>query len=200
MQRRFVIAALSFFVSFPSPGTGNADAGNAKAAACTACHGDAGRSSAPEWPSLAGQNQSYLMKQLGDFKSTKRRNELMGPIAAGLTEQDIADLAAYFASQTPAPGSAAAGLVPYGMRIYRRGERERGVPACMGCHGPSGAGNPAAAVPALAGQQALYTAKRLRGYRSSERGNDPSGVMRGIAGKMSDEGIDAVSSYTSGLH
>ncbi len=200
MQRRFVIASLSLFISFPSLGAGNAEAGITKAAACTTCHGDAGRSSAPEWPNLAGQHQSYLIKQLGDFKSTKRRDDLMGPIAAGLTEQDIADLAAYFASQTPAPGSSAAGLVQYGKRIYRSGERERGVPACIGCHGPSGAGNPAAAVPTLAGQQAPYTAKQLRRYRSSERGNDHSGVMRGIAGKMSDEGIDAVSSYTSGLH
>lgn len=171
-----------------------------KAAACTACHGPAGNSSNPEWPNIAGQHASYTLRQLQAFKSGERDNPLMSGIAAGLSEADMRELAAYFAGLEPMVGSADPALVDRGEAIYRGGDRADGVPACMGCHGPRGTGNPPAAYPALSGQHATYTAKQLRAYRTGERTTDPDSIMRTIAARLSDEEIEAVASYTAGLH
>jgi cytochrome c553 len=179
---------------------GDKAAGETKAAACTTCHGPAGNSASGEWPKLAGQHAIYLSKQLADFKSGARKNPIMSPTAAPLTEQDIADISAYFAAQKPTAGEADPALVQAGEKLYRGGNGETGVPACMACHGPNGAGNPPAGYPVLSGQHAPYTVIQLRAYKSGERSNDLNSMMRTIAGKMTDAEIEAVASYISGLH
>jgi cytochrome c553 len=179
--------------------SGDAEAGKQKSAACAACHGADGNSVNPQWPKLAGQHVSYLVKQLQAFKSGDRENALMSPQAQNLSEQDMADLAAYYASQEQSTGTAAAGKVALGERIYRGGNPETGVAACIGCHGPAGAGNPPAVYPRLSGQHADYAAKTLSDFRAGERANDPARMMRGVAGKMSDAEIAAVAEYLQGL-
>lgn len=172
-------------------------AGEAKAAVCAACHGERGNSRNPEWPKLAGQHPNYLAQQLRDFKSGTRKNEVMSPIAAPLSEADIADIAEFYSVQKREMGMADPGLVEAGERLYRGGNATTGVPACMACHGPAGAGNPAAGFPALSSQHAAYTRNQLRAYRSSERKTGQT--MQAIAAKMSESEIEAVASYIEGL-
>jgi cytochrome c553 len=175
----------------------DAAAGEAKAAVCAACHGERGNSRNPEWPKLAGQHPNYLAQQLRDFKSGTRKNEVMSPIAAPLSEADIADIAEFYSIQKREMGMADPGLVEAGERLYRGGNATTGVPACMACHGPAGAGNPAAGFPALSSQHAAYTRNQLRAYRSSERKTGQT--MQAIAAKMSESEIEAVASYIEGL-
>ncbi len=175
----------------------DAAAGEAKAAVCAACHGERGNSRNPEWPKLAGQHPNYLAQQLRDFKSGARKNEVMSPIAAPLSEADIADIAEFYSVQKREMGMADPGLVEAGERLYRGGNATTGVPACMACHGPAGAGNPAAGFPALSSQHAAYTRNQLRAYRSSER--KTGRTMQAIAAKMSESEIEAVASYIEGL-
>jgi cytochrome c553 len=179
---------------------GDAAAGKTKATPCAACHGPDGNSVMPDWPNLAGQGVKYLQGQLAAFKSGDRENALMAPNAATLSEQDMADLAVYFAGQEVKTGQADAKLVDTGRSLFQGGDAERGIPACMACHGPSGAGNPAAAYPALQGQHAAYTATQLKAYKSGERATDEKNVMRDIADKLREADIEAVSSYIQGLH
>lgn len=180
---------------------GNADAGKAKAAACTACHGPGGNSTNPEWPRLAGQSEAYTVSQLKAFKDGSRANPLMAGQVAGLSEQDMKDIAAYFFAQQPLTGAASPDLAEAGQTLYRAGDAERGIPACMGCHGPKGEGNAAAAYPRIAGQHADYSAAQLRIYRDGARkGTDKARMMSDVARKLTDEEIAAVASYLSGLH
>ncbi|RMD71605.1 MAG: cytochrome c4 [Gammaproteobacteria bacterium] len=179
---------------------GDPEAGKGKAAACAGCHGADGNSPSPQFPKLAGQHASYLLKQLKDYKSGARKDPTMSGMAAPLSEKDMEDLAAYFASQTPKPAAAEEKYVALGERIYRGGIRERKVPACMACHGPDGLGNPAAAFPRLSGQHAAYTAKQLRAFKAETRANDPNGMMRDSAFFMKDGEIEAVAGYIQGLH
>jgi cytochrome c553 len=179
---------------------GNAEAGQTKSAVCAACHGNDGNSPAnPIWPKLAGQHPKYIEKQLKDFKSGDRTDPTMIGMVAPLNEQDMADLAAYFSSQTKKGGSAAADQVKAGEKIYRAGNPASGVAACMACHGPSGSGNPQANFPALAGQHAAYVEKALKDFRSSSRSNDLNSMMQGVAGPMTDSEIAAVAQYIQGL-
>ncbi|MFQ5642897.1 MAG: c-type cytochrome [Thiogranum sp.] len=179
---------------------GDAAAGKEKSATCAGCHGMDGNSANPEWPKLAGQGDRYLGKQLQDFKGGARTNATMAPMAAALGEQDMADLAAFFSSQTVQVGSADENLVELGQKIYRGGNPASGVSACIGCHGPTGAGNPAAGFPSLSGQHARYTENQLNAFKSGERSNDAGKMMRTIASKMTDREIKAVASYVQGLH
>ncbi len=180
---------------------GDADAGKGKAAACTACHGPGGNSTNPEWPRLAGQSEAYTVGQLQAFKSGARANPLMAGQVAGLSEQDMKDIAAYFYAQTPLTGAASPDLAEAGQTLYRAGNTENAVPACMGCHGPKGEGNAAAAFPRIAGQHADYSAAQLRIYRDGKRkGTDKAKMMSDVAAKLTDEEIAAVASYLSGLH
>ncbi len=179
---------------------GDAAAGKAKSASCAGCHGADGNSANPEWPNLAGQGHAYLVKQLHDFKGGKRENATMAPMAAPLTDEDMQDLAAYFASQPLKTGAADESLVELGEKIYRGGNPSTGVSACIGCHGPSGAGNPAAKFPALSGQHAKYIENQLVAFRSGARGNDAGKMMRSVAERMTEKEIKAVSSYVQGLH
>lgn len=176
------------------------DAGKQKAQLCAACHGADGNSVTPAWPNLAGQSSEYLIKQLSDFKSGARKNPQMAPMAAPLSEADMADIAAWFHSNQTRIGAASPDLLDAGQKLYRHGNAETGVPACMACHGPDGAGNPAAVYPLLSGQHADYTTAQLQAFRSGERNNDPNSIMRIVAAKMTDAEIKAVADYIQGLH
>lgn len=179
---------------------GDPAAGKEKSAPCAACHGAQGIGTAPNYPVLAGQHAGYINKQLQDYKSGARENAIMAGMAAPLSEQDMADLGAYFASQSPRRGSADADLVELGQKIYRAGNTKTSVPACMSCHSPAGAGNAAAHFPALSGQYAAYTAQTLHDFKTGARANDAGEMMRTIATKMSAQEIAAVAEYLSGLH
>jgi cytochrome c553 len=178
---------------------GSAEKGEAKSTACIACHGSQGNSANPEWPVLAGQHEQYIHKQLQAFKSGARKNPLMSPMAMSLSDEDMADLGAYFQAQKPVGKEVEAAKLQLGQRVYRSGDPKTGAPACASCHGPTGAGNPPAAYPSLRGQYATYVAAQLRAYRAGTRQTDPNQVMRSVAGTMSDEQIDAVASYVQGL-
>jgi cytochrome c553 len=174
-------------------------AGQQKSAVCAACHSTDGNSLSDAFPKIAGQHAQYIEKQLKDYKSGNRQNALMAPMAAPLTDEDIANLAAYFSSQTTAPGATSEALVELGEQIYRGGNKETGVPACMACHGPNGNGVPAAGWPKLSGQYPAYIETQLNAFASGERANDMNGMMRDIATKMSPEEMKAVSAYVFGL-
>lgn len=179
---------------------GDAAAGKTKSATCMACHGADGNSPNPIWPKLAGQHSSYIVGQLQDFKSGARKNDLMSPMAAPLSDQDMADLAAYFSSQTQNPGTAAANQVTLGEKIYRAGNPQSKVAACMACHGPTGSGNAPAKFPRISGQHAAYVEKALKDFRAKARDNDANKMMRGVAANMTDAEIAAVAQYVQGLH
>jgi cytochrome c553 len=166
---------------------------------CAACHGADGNSPIPANPSLAGQHPRYLYKQLTDFKAGRRKNAVMSAMVVNLSDDDLRNLAAYFAAQKPTPGTAKdRALVAAGQRLYRGGNSETGVPACSGCHSPNGAGIPAQ-YPRLAGQHGDYTVSQLQSFRSGDRDNDPNAMMRMIAGRLSDKDMAAVAQYLSGL-
>lgn len=194
-----LIASLALIQNF-AIADGDAEAGKAKSATCAACHGVDGNSANPEWPKIAGQHASYIVMQLQAYKDGKRQNALMMPMAMGLSDQDMADLAAYFSSQATTPAMADAELVATGERVYRGGNASRGVPACIACHGPDGKGNPLAVYPQLSGQHAVYTYAQLKAYADQQRKSDKNQVMREIADRMSDSDMRAVASYVQGLH
>ncbi len=179
---------------------GDVAKGKTRASACVACHGPDGNSANPEWPKLAGQSSLYIIKQLRLFRTGERGNPLMTPMAKGLSDQDVENLGAYFASQTTSPGAARMDLVSLGQEIYRGGNSVTKVPACLSCHGPTGVGNPAAKFPKLSFQHAAYVEIRLKAYRDGVYSYKGSEIMNGIATNLSDEEIKAVSSYIQGLH
>ena len=180
---------------------GSAEAGKARAITCGACHGVDGNSVNPAWPSLAGQHATYIVKQLNSFKQKTRSNPLMAAQVMSLSAEDMANLAVYFSEQAAAPRAVAdASLVDKGEALYRGGNKKRGTPACMACHGPSGSGNPAASYPSLSGQYAKYTEAQLRDFASGKRKSDGSTkMMREIAETLSEDEIVAVASYIQGL-
>lgn len=178
---------------------GNPEAGKTKSASCAACHGADGNSVNPEWPKLAGQHSDYLLKQLMNYKNDERVNPSMSPMAKPLSDQDMADLAAYYSSQVIKPGEADQSKVTLGEQIYKGGNNATGVAACAACHGPNGAGNPAANFPAINSQHAAYTKLQLHAFRKGERANDAGKMMRNIAAGMTDAEIEAVAEYIAGL-
>jgi len=193
-----LVAVLGWTGSAHAAGT--VEAGQAKSATCMACHGMDGNSANPEWPALAGQHSSYIVKQLKHFKAGERQNALMSPMAMILADQDMEDLAAYFASQTLRPtGETEPSKLQLGQQIYRAGIASKGVPSCSGCHGPNGRGIAGAAFPQIGGQHAVYAATQLRSYKSGARATDPNSMMRTIASRLTDEEIDAVASYLQGV-
>lgn len=202
MKTKLLIAAFCALIgsNVSVMAAGNAAAGKDKSAMCMGCHGADGNSPADAFPSLAGQHAGYIAKQLADFKAGTHRNDatMLGMVAA-LSKQDMADLGAFYAAQTGKAGMADEKQVELGKAIYRGGNMATGVAACMGCHSPSGAGNPGAKFPSLKGQHAKYTAKQLRDFRNSERKNDAGKMMRNIAIRMTDAEINAVSQYIAGL-
>lgn len=202
MKKWLVTASITLALAVTGvQAAGNADEGKKQSAVCAGCHGADGNSGInPLWPKLAGQHPGYIEKQLNDFKAGKRKNDLMSPMAAPLTDQAMADLAAYFSSQTRTIGAASPDLVKAGEKIYRGGNPATGVAACMACHGPTGSGNPLALFPSLSGQNAAYVEKALTDFQSGTRTNDTASMMQGVVERMSKDEIKAVASYIQGLH
>lgn len=194
------VLGMTLAVSASVMAAGNAAAGKTKSVTCAACHGVDGNSPTDMFPKLAGQGQAYLVKQLAEFKSGVRVNAMMAPMVAGLTDEDMADIAAYFSSMKVTPGAVSEDLFAAGQKIYRAGNKESGLPACMACHGPTGAGMPAAKWPALSGQHSAYIEAQLKTFADGTRSNDPNSMMRDIASKMKAEEMKAVAAYIAGLH
>ena len=207
MNKFLVFGAILLGTSSLAMAAGDAAAGKAKSTVCAACHGPDGNSVAPNFPKLAGQGERYLNKQIHDIKSKARIVPAMAGITDNLSEQDIADLAAYFAAQPGSVDQAKKETIAKGEQIFRGGIREKAVPACAACHSPNGAGNALAGFPKLGGQHADYLAAQLKAYRAGADG-DPNGrandgdtkPMRSIASPLSDSEIAALANYISGLH
>jgi cytochrome c553 len=196
-------ACLIVLVALPVQAEGDAAAGQSKSAMCAACHGADGNSVVAQWPKLAGQHAQYLERHLELIKSGERAVPEMLGIVATMSEQDLADVSAFFAAQSIKYGIADEALIKLGESIYRAGNAESGVPACMACHGPAGEGNPLAGYPSLAGQHGLYTTSMLNRFRSGETwGEDDANsiIMAGVANELTDAEIAAVASYIQGLH
>ncbi|MEW5756751.1 MAG: c-type cytochrome [Pseudomonadota bacterium] len=198
---KIAIATLLMLGMSTGAHAGNPQAGEEKSAACQGCHGVDGNSPTGIWPSLAGQKPQYLVQQLLDFQSGARKNETMEPMAAGLSKEDMEDIAAYFAKQkvVPAGSDADAKLISRGMHIYKAGNIETNLAACAGCHGPDAKGNGPAKFPALAGQQAEYIVAQFDSFKHSTRSNDMNGMMRDIAARISEDDLAAVAAYLANL-
>jgi len=194
---------------------GDAKAGQTKAAACGACHGMDGNSSDAQYPKLAAQQERYIARQLALFKTGERENAIMVGFASSLSPQDMRDVGAYFASQKVVPGVADDTAIKdggvyqgkefyeVGQMIYRGGDPTRNVPACMACHGPTGAGNPGPAYPNLGGQHAKYIADKLTAFRGGlvlGQKEYANAVMSQVAHNLSDQEIQALATYAEGLH
>ncbi|WP_323846055.1 c-type cytochrome [Microbulbifer magnicolonia] len=190
---------------------GDAAAGKAKAAQCAACHGADGNSPAPTFPNLAGLGEKYLAKQLMDIKSGARQVPQMVGQLDNFNEQDLQDIAAFFASQPMQlsgseaisvmlnSGESVDGLM-LGRDLFRAGNAATGVPACMGCHSPTGQGNAPAGYPRLSGQHAQYVETQLKAFRAGTRANDgDTRAMRSVAKQLSDAEIKALANYVAGL-
>lgn len=202
---RIATALLILFIAAPNDAVaaGDPQAGQAKAAVCSACHGMDGNSQIAQWPKIAGQHEDYLARQTRMVRDQQRNVPQMYPIVMNLSDQDIADISAWYASQTISPGVADEALVETGSSLYHGGDRARGIPACMACHGPAGYGIPGTGWPMVRAQHATYTADRLRRYRSGEVNgpNDAnSAIMAAIAKQLTDAEIEALASYIEGLH
>ena len=193
-----IVLALSGLMTFTAV-AGDIEAGKAKSAVCAACHGADGNSTNPAWPSLAGQHASYTYKQLTDFKAGRRVNASMTGMVALLNDEDMKNLAAYYASQTAKPVAFDGEMIATGENIYRGGITDADVPACIGCHAPSGAGNGPAGWPSLKGQHADYTVVQLQAFREGSRANDSGRMMRNVAARMSDMEMKAVAAYIAGM-
>ncbi len=210
MNKILVSLLLTLGITGMAHAAGYAEAGQGKVAVCGACHGADGNSPAPNFPKLAGQGERYLLKQLQDIKagSTPGAPEGVGRKVLEMTgmldplsDQDLQDIAAYFSSQKGSVGYADPALAKQGEKLFRGGKLDQGMPACTGCHAPNGVGNELAGFPKLGGQHAAYTAKQLTDFREGNRTNDgDSMIMRGVASKLSNKDIEALSSYIQGLH
>ena len=184
---------------------GDAEAGQAKAATCVACHGVDGNSAVPTFPKLSGLGHKYLLKQMQDIRDGRRPVALMAGQVDNMTDQDLSDIAAFYDAQPRTGGTADPDKVSLGRKVYLGGIAERQVPACSGCHSPTGNGNGPAGYPALACQHADYVAAQLKMFRKGYE--DPAGrtnggeakIMRTTAFRMSDMEIEAVASYIAGL-
>ncbi len=181
---------------------GDAAAGETKAAVCAACHGADGNSAISMYPNLAGQNESYIALQLAHFKSGQRDNAIMAPFASMLSDQDMQDVGAFFATKHTLPGKADEAFVERGQALYRGGDAVAAIPACIACHGPDGRGMAGAAYPQVAGQYSEYLSAKLTEWRegASWGEDDHSKIMPDIAKRLSDADIAALASYMQGLH
>ena len=182
-------------------GLGNIQSGKEKAETCIACHGEDGNSVVGLWPSLAGQNINYLKKQLRLIQSGERPIPVMNGQLDGYDDQDLEDMAAYYASKKNKIGEASADLVEQGFKLYYAGSLEKGIPACTACHSPRGRGNSPAGYPLLSGQKTEYISKTLKDYRLGDRqDSEQSEIMVSIAYKLDDKEIEALASFINGLY
>lgn len=207
MKKLLTLFVLSLSLSPVAFAEGNPEAGKAKSATCAACHGSDGNSMIAMNPKIAGQHAKYLEKQLKEFRLASqtggkegRNNAVMNGMSAALSDQDIEDLAAYFASQEGKDGKTSEEYVAAGQQLYRGGDAERGITACIACHGPKGNGTSLSGFPDISGQHAEYTASQLKMFRDGKRANDANGMMRDIAKKLTDKDIEILSNYVAGLH
>jgi cytochrome c553 len=199
-MKKIVILILAALVSLNTQAGGDAKAGGALTTVCTACHGQTGNSLAGAFPNIAGQNEKYLLKQLEDIKSGERDVPTMAGQLDAMSDQDLADIAAYYASQERAYGAAKEELAELGETIYRAGIPRKGVAACTACHSPTGNGNGPAGFPALAGQWPEYTVAQLKAFQTGDRHNDgDSQMMRSTSMDLNDKEMQAVASYLYGL-
>lgn len=192
-------------ISLPAMAEGNAEAGKTKAIVCSACHGVDGNSMIDMYPKLAGQQATYLMKQLHDFRSAAktggkegRNDPIMGGMALMLSDQDIEDVAAYYSSQTKVVVEVK-DIPALGEQLYKGGDMTRGITACIACHGPQGAGTELAGFPDIGGQHANYLKIQLNKFSDTNRNNDLNGMMQDIAKKLTSDDIEALSKYISSL-
>ncbi|MCB1603305.1 MAG: c-type cytochrome [Gammaproteobacteria bacterium] len=200
MKKVFIFMSLVFAsLSF----AGDVESGKAKSAMCASCHGADGNSVNPVWPTIAGQHENYISRQLSLFKSGERKATVMAGMVAALNEEDMKDLAAYFNAQKAAKKAAEPELVALGQSIFQGGKSELNIPACMSCHGVAGEGNPLSGYPIVAGQHAAYNEQRLKDFRAGEtvkNADDVNGnIMASVAKYLSDDEIKAVASYMQGL-
>lgn len=216
MVHRFVALSMTLAFAAAAQATGQpasaetaapkADAGKGQQVAsqiCVACHNADGNSSVSVNPKLAGQHADYLYKQLKNFKAdggkpAERNSAVMAGMVAALSDQDMKNVAAWYASQTQKGEQAKTPAVEAAQKLYRAGDAARGLPACAACHGPAGAGIPAQ-YPRIGGQFSEYTETQLKAFRAGERGNDPNRMMRAVTAKMSDAEIKAVADFVAGL-
>ena len=185
---------------------GNAEAGKAKSATCAACHGADGNSMIDMYPKIAGQGAGYLVKQLHEFRlgskttgAEGRYDPVMSAQAAALSDEDIADLAAFYAGQKPKQGTTPEDVVEAGGKLYRGGDTARGITACIACHGPKGNGMSLANFPKISAQHSTYVKAQLEKFRDGSRSNDLNGMMRDVAAKLTDSDIETISKYLGGL-
>jgi cytochrome c553 len=207
MKNISLLICLLMGFSAPSIAQGDAEKGKAKSVACGACHGADGNSLISMNPKLAGQHTNYLVKQLKEFKLASqtggkegRNNAVMNGMAAVLSEQDILDISAYFTSQTATGGETPEDVVELGSKLYSGGDLERGLTACIACHGPRGNGTSLSGFPDISGQHVDYIKTQLEAFRSGDRANSLNGMMEDIAKKMTDNDIDVLAKYVAGLH
>jgi len=195
------IIGLALFALFASPlQAGDAAKGQAKTAVCAACHAADGNSTIAINPTLAGQGEKYLIKQLNDFKSKARNSAIMFPMASMLSDEDIVNVAAYYSQQKVQHMAVAEEYIEQANKLYIAGDSDRDVPACIACHSADAKGIATAGYPAIGGQQPEYTIATLKAFRSGARNNDDKEIMRMVAAKMSDPQIEALAYYLAGLH
>ncbi|WP_413113123.1 c-type cytochrome [Thaumasiovibrio sp. DFM-14] len=204
-----LVLIMTLVISLPLAAEGDIEAGKVLATekTCVACHGANGVSLIPENPNLAGQHQNYLAKQLREFKLAMgsggeegRVNPVMGGMAMGLSEREITDLAAFYASLTPPDGTSPEFSLAVGKQLYFAGDAERGLTACTACHGPRGNGTPSSGFPRISGQHADYIKTQLMQFRAGTRANDANEMMRAVAMKLTDAEIETLAAYLGGLH
>ncbi|WP_299002493.1 c-type cytochrome [uncultured Shewanella sp.] len=205
MKKLAIVLSAVATISSPAIAEGNAEAGKTKAIVCSACHGVDGNSMIDMYPKIAGQHATYLEKQLTDFRSAMktggkegRVDPIMGGMSISLSDQDIKDLSAFYASQTQQPIDV--NNVPeLGETLYKVGDATRGIPACIACHGPSGKGMGLAGFPMIGGQHANYIKIQLNKFKDTNRNNDLNGMMQATSQKLNDTDIEALSQYISDL-
>ncbi len=196
-----IVLFLALYGTVTTYAAGIYKAGEEKSTVCAACHGPTGASSNPIWPNLAGQNVAYLVKQLHDFKQKKGRNDpTMAPMVAGLSDQDIDDLAIFYAHQPIPEGTTPKKYLARGEQLYRGGDIDKHITACIACHGPKGTGNKQAGFPVVSGQHAAYTVLQLQAFKDKKRSNDLNSIMHDISVRMDTDDMDAVANYMAGLY
>ncbi|OEG75695.1 cytochrome C [Shewanella colwelliana] len=205
MKKLAIALSILATLSTPALAAGDAEAGKTKAIVCSACHGVDGNSMIDMYPKLAGQQVTYLNKQLHDLRQAAhtggkegRNDPMMSAMAAALSDQDIEDLSAYFNAQTLVMADVK-DVPELGEQLYKGGDMVRGITACIACHGPSGQGSEAAGFPAIAGQHANYIKIQLNKFHDTTRNNDLNGMMQDVAKKLTSEDIEALSKYISSI-
>ncbi len=190
-----------FTVSGVAVAGGDAAAGKAKSASCGGCHGFDGNSGIAMYPKLAGQNEAYITKQIKDYKANDtRKNAIMLGMVAALSDDDAADIGAYFQSQfLKDAASFDADKAAAGRALYKGGDLPKGIPACQSCHGPNGSGVAGVGYPQLGGQHASYTLAQLKAFKNGSRSNDDKKLMRDIVAKLSDDDLEALANYIASL-